>query len=152
VVEWLRLQSLSRRLWKLPGLQLPGTSGVRLPLALLQFTQTDAELGGFLSKRGPICGEGFFGVTLVRVVCHCQSILRASVFSRLEEAETPSSAVKPAEGRAGPDRRQGLPECPHRVPEPFKGVTGSVQNARLVWYRDVNKGVIFVFHRAGMGG
>jgi hypothetical protein len=73
-------------------LQLPGTSCVRLPLALLQFTQTDAELGGFISKRGPVCGEGFFGVTLIRVVCH-RSILRASVFSRLEEAETPSSVL-----------------------------------------------------------
>ena len=93
MVEWLRLQSLSRRLWKLPGLQLPGTSCVRLPLALLQFTQTDAELGGFISKRGPVCGEGFFGVTLVRVVCHFQSILRASAFSRLQEAETLSGVL-----------------------------------------------------------
>jgi hypothetical protein len=46
----------------------------------LQFTQTDAELGGFISKRGPVCGESFFGITLVRVVCHYQPILRASGF------------------------------------------------------------------------
>jgi hypothetical protein len=46
----------------------------------LKFTQTDAELGCFISKRGPICGEDFFGITLVRVVCHYQPILRASVF------------------------------------------------------------------------
>jgi hypothetical protein len=60
----------------LPGLQLSGTSGVGLPLALLKFTQTDAELGCFLSKRCPICGEGFFGITLVRVVGHYHLILR----------------------------------------------------------------------------
>jgi hypothetical protein len=57
--------------------------------------------------------------------------------------------VKPVEERVGPDRKL---ECPDLLPEPLKGVTGSVQNARLVWYRDVNKGVIFVFHRARMGG
>jgi hypothetical protein len=70
----------------LPGLQLPGTSCVRLPLALLQFTQTDAELGGFISKRGPICGEGFFVITLLRVVVHYQPILRAFVFCHLSRA------------------------------------------------------------------
>ena len=75
-----RLRSFSRRLWKLPGLQLPGTSCVHLPLALLKFTQADAQLGCFIPKCGPICGEGFFRITLVRVVCHSELILRAPVF------------------------------------------------------------------------
>jgi hypothetical protein len=60
---------------------------------LLKFTQTDAELGCFVSQRGPICGVGFFGITLVRVVGHYHLILRASVFCHLVTRHLPTNSL-----------------------------------------------------------